>query len=275
MIRLLVSLLLATGLSGCYLSGSADDTEELARTWNGATVVVPFSRHDSAVRDVEGRMDEIEATLARIVGPKLPVVIFLHGCSGLHGGYRVDIAFLESLGYAVVAPDSFARDYKPKSCDWRTKSAGSHPGVVGFRLAEASHAIARVREMPWVDSRRIVLMGQSEGGLTTANHDGRGVAARVILGWTCQIPWPPLWGLAGPRDQPVLSVVSADDRWFQRWFVKGDCGEDMDGFADATSVVVDGSTHHVMRLPEARDAVAAFLGRVVPSGVGPKIAAAQ
>ena len=40
----------------------------------------------------------------------------------------------------------------------------------------------------------------------------------------------------------------------------------MDGFADARSVVLDGSTHHVMRRDEARRAVAEFLLRVAPTG---------
>lgn len=256
-------------LAGCYLSRSADQPDELIRTWRGATVAVPFSTVDPTVADVTGEMQELEpALLSAERAPTLPVVVFLHGCSGLHGGYRVDISFLRDLGYAVVAPDSFSRAFKPKSCDWRSKSAGSHPGVVGFRLAEAAYAVERVRRFPWVDPDRIVLMGQSEGGLTTANYIGDDVAARVILGWTCQIPWPPLWGVKGEQEIPVLSVVSDGDRWFDRWFLRGHCGEDMDGFADARSVVIEGRTHHVLRQEAAREAVATFLARVVPS---PKI----
>ena len=266
---LIISLLFP--LAGCYLSPTADRPDELARSWSGATVAVPFSTVDPDVRDVSGRMGEVEASLMTAtqrgrVGAGLPLVIFLHGCNGLHRGYRDDLDFLEGLGYAVIAPDSFSRSYKPRSCDWRSRSAGLHPGVVGFRLAEAEYALERAKRFPWVDPDRIVLMGQSEGGLTTANFtDGR-LAGRVILGWTCQIPWPPLWGIDGDTAIPVLSVVSRDDRWFRPWYVSGHCGEDMDGFADARSVVLDGSTHHVMRRDEARRAVAEFLLRVAPTG---------
>lgn len=273
MIRPVLALLCLTLLAGCYISRSADQPDELVRTWRGATVVVPFSSADPAMADITGEMGEVEPLLlsARLA-PTLPVVVFLHGCNGLHRGYRVDLEFLRGLGYAVIAPDSFSRAYKPTSCDWRSKSAGSHPGVIGFRLAEAEFAVEQVQRFPWVDSDRIVLMGQSEGGLTTANYTGDDVAARVILGWTCQIPWPPLWGIKGEDDIPVLSVVSEGDRWFERWFLRGDCGEDMDGFADARSVVIDGGTHHVLRRDAGRDAVADFLTRVVPS---PKLARAN
>ena len=267
-LAILLSVLVLPILSGCYLSRSADRADELARTWEGATVIAPFSTADLRVADVAGTMARVEdALFDASQAPKLPLVVFLHGCNGLHGGYRVDLDFLTDSGYAVIAPDSFSRDYKPRSCDWRSKSAGFHPGVIGFRLAEAEYAIRRARQFPWVDADRIILMGQSEGGLTTANYTGDDVAARVILGWTCQIPWPPLWGLRGERDVPVLSVVSAEDRWFDRWFLRGHCGEDMGGFADSVSVVLDGSTHHVMRRAEAREAVAAFLSEVVPSTV--------
>lgn len=260
-------LLLPLLLAGCYLSRSADLPDELARTWAGATVAVPFSRVDSKLADVAGRIAEVEGRLrAARPAERLPLVVFLHGCDGLHPGYRVDIQFLRARGYAVVAPDSFARDYKPTSCEWRTKTGGFHPGVIGFRLAETGYALDRVREFPWVDPDRIVLMGQSEGGIATANYQGDGLAGRVILGWTCQIPWPPLWGLRGDRAMPVLAVVSKADAWFRPWYVAGHCGEDMDGFADARSVILDGSTHHMLRLPAAQEAVAAFLARVAPAG---------
>lgn len=265
---LLPLLLLPLLLSGCYLSRSADIPEELARTWADATVAVPFSAVDPGLADVSGRMAEVEGRL-RAAEParQLPVVVFLHGCNGLHSGYRVDVAFLRARGYAVVAPNSFARAYKPASCDWRSKTGGSHPGVIGFRLAETEYALDRVRGFPWVDPERIVLMGQSEGGVTTANYPGDGLAARVILGWTCQIPWPPLWGLRGDRETPVLAVVSKGDAWFKPWYLAGHCGEDMDGFADARSVVLDATMHHILRLPDGQRAVAEFLDRVAPAAV--------
>lgn len=261
--RRLFVLLLLMPLAGCYLSRSADLPDELDRTWDAATVVVPFSRLDPVLEDVVGTMAAVEHRLTAVRHQdRLPLVVFLHGCNGLHRGYRADLDFLRGHGWAVVAPDSFARAYKPRSCEWRSRSAGFHPGVIGFRLAEAEHAVARARAFPWVDPDRIVLMGQSEGGLTAANYTGNGLAGRVILGWTCQIPWPPLWGLRGDRSAPVLSVVSREDDWFRRWFLAGDCGRDMEGFADARSVVLDGGTHHVMRVAAARDAVGAFLDRV-------------
>lgn len=263
--RLLV-LLLPLLVSGCYLSRSADRPDELLRTWNAATVAVPFSSIDPRLADVTGTMAEVEDGLrAARPATRLPLVVFLHGCNGLHPGYRVDIAFLRARGYAVVAPDSFAREYKPRSCEWRSKTGGFHPGVIGFRLAETEFALERVRGFPWVDPDRIVLMGQSEGGITAANYPGNGLAARVILGWTCQIPWPPLWGLRGDRRTPVLALVSKADAWFAPWYLEGHCGEDMEGFADARSVVLDSSTHHVLRLEEAQRAVAEFLDRVVPA----------
>ena len=263
--RILIALL-SLALSGCYLSRSADKPDELERTWAGATVAVPLSRYDPDLDDVRGSMRANEqALLSAGLDRKIPTVVFLHGCSGLHGGYRMSLDFLSDQGYAVIAPDSFSRVYKPKSCDWRTKSAGYHVGVVGCRLAEAEYAVAQAKRFPWVDPDRIVLMGQSEGGLTTDNYDADGIAAKVVLGWTCQIPWPPLWGLDGPDDLPVMSVVSARDRWFQPWYVQGHCGEHMERFADGTSLVLDGSSHHVMCEQETSDAVAGFLARVAPT----------
>jgi dienelactone hydrolase len=255
--RTAILSLLTLLLAGCLLEPSADDPAELARTWDGAHVVVP-----TADGPIAGRMAEVAPALAGLPGDtRLPLVIYLHGCAGFHGGNRADARLLARQGYAVIAPDSFARADKPLSCDWRNGRAGLHWGVIFFRLAEAHHALRQARALPWVDTGRIALIGQSEGGFATARFGGNGLAARVIMGWTCALPVPFMNGVAGPADVPVLAVVSRHDRWFQNAVVAGDCGDALAGYADSRSLVLDSTVHHVMRLPEGQAAILQFLAQ--------------
>ncbi len=97
-------------------------------------------------------------------GAKLPVVLYMHGCEGIRrqaGHYR---ELLLSLGYGVFMPDSFRRPGR-RACDQH----GSLSYRVRLRLEEVEYAVARIKELSWVDQSRVVLMGFSEGGNTTDN----------------------------------------------------------------------------------------------------------
>jgi hypothetical protein len=86
-----------------------------------------------------------------------------------------------------------------------------------------------------------VLMGHSQGAITTATIANMPVAARVIEGWTCHAGWPEYRGLAAPPDQPVLALVGENDPWFQSHVLKGDCGafmpDDAGGETASRSIV--------------------------------------
>lgn len=258
--RKTILILLILLLGGCLLVVGADDPAELARTWDGAHVVVPVPGEGRSVRYIEGEMADVAGDLAALPdGMRLPLVIYLHGCAGFHGGNRRDARLLAEQGYAVIAPDSFARADKPQSCDWRRRRAGLHWGVVFFRLAEARHAHERARALPWVDPGRIAMIGQSEGGLATARYGGEGLAGRVIMGWTCTLPLPYVHGVAGPEDVPVLAVVSGRDPWFEHWLVGGNCADSLADYRDSRSVALDSSIHHVLRVPEGQRLILDFL----------------
>jgi dienelactone hydrolase len=211
-------------------------------------------------------MKNAKEDLAKRVGEKkIPLVIYLHGCSRFGWSTNNDISFLLRNGYAVLAPNSFARKYKPTSCDSATHTGGLHRGVLDFRLAEASYAHEAAKNLPWVDKRNIFMVGFSEGGLTTAKYGRGGLAGRIILGWTCNSEWSEHNGISGPGDEPILAVVSSNDPWFRSPGSSGDCGSSMLFRRNARSVVVDvklrgvTSLHDVQSLPEVQQEILQFL----------------
>jgi hypothetical protein len=262
-LQLSICFLLVFWLSACATMDIANAPDELARTLDYGIVAIPaqYFKWDvpSGISTI-GLMKDVAQDLTKIAGEnKIPLVIYLHGCNGLDQSSSIDIEFLLSNGYAVLAPSSFARKYKPKSCEPSTATGGLHRDVLSFRLAEANYAHQAANNLPWVDKRTIFMMGFSEGGITAAKYQRGGLAGRIILGWTCNSAWPEYSGISGPRDEPILAVVASNDPWYSRPSTSGHCGSWMLLRRNAESVVVNVNFHAVQFFPEVREKIVKFL----------------
>ena len=118
-----------------------------------------------------GSSVELPATLIKPDGDgPFPAVVIVHDCSGL--GPRSSGAPLRwagelvPQGYVVIIPDSFApRGFADGVCLISGSQTGSVNGNV--RAADAYGALAALRALPYVDGRRVGIMGGSHGGWTT------------------------------------------------------------------------------------------------------------
>lgn len=101
-----------------------------------------------------------------------PVIVALHGCSGLYtpagtdakalgSRYRGYAQWLSARGYAVVLPDSFGPRGKPHGICTERYAARDINGAV--RRADILATMRWVAAQPGVDARRIVLLGWSNG----------------------------------------------------------------------------------------------------------------
>jgi dienelactone hydrolase len=200
------------------------DVAELARTWEAAQVWLPDTVAHTSV-----------AALADAQTPRA-VVLYAHGCDGLGRITTVTARFLAGAGYLVVAPDSFARQDKPVSCDAAQARGGLHRAVLGWRQEEMRFALSRLRGTDALAHTPIILMGHSEGGITAATMQAADAAMRIIEGWTCHAGWPEYRGLDADEGQPVLALIGADDPWFRQPVLSGDCGAFMQGEVQVSKV---------------------------------------
>ena len=252
-LQLSICFLSVFWLSACATIGAAKAPDELERTLDEAIVAIPAFR-------IFGIYEDVRDVLALIPAyKKMPLVIYMHGCSGLMQSALSDIGFLAHHNYAVLAPNSFARKYRPEACNPETCTGGLFRGVLDFRLAEASYAHEAAKNLPWVDKRNIFMMGFSEGGITTAKYGRGSLAGRIILGWTCNAGWPEYNGISGPRDEPILTIVASNDPWFTSPDTFGDCGSSMLFRPNSESVVVDSTGHYIHGNPELRKKILQFL----------------
>lgn len=269
----------AVVLSGCQtMSDTTKDAAELKRTWDGAHVYLPANDLDipdawkvtsfegAAALQLTMKAATERGDFARIPdGRKYPVVIYMHGCSGISAHNSGSGAWLAwELGLAVIQPMSFARNYRPSNCDPDTKSGGMFRRALSFRIAEANFAIREARKLPWIDGENVFLMGHSEGGIAVSKFRGESVNARIIEGATCHYGWHDWSGLAAPEREPVLALLGANDPWHKGkpWWGK-DCGSLMSNTNGSRSIVFTtgryANRHTVLFSREGSEAVSAFI----------------
>jgi poly(3-hydroxybutyrate) depolymerase len=228
------SMVLACLLTRGALAGSlAPDEAELDRTWSAGRTT--WSDKSGIVTGLTA--SSLGPAGTAVGAHKAPAVVYLHGCSGLDEISSATANFLAAAGYVVFSPDSFARTNKPVSCNVAAHESSLHRGVLALRQAEAAHAVAQVRRLPFIDGRRIYFYGFSEGAIAAATATGLSVRARIVEGWTCHAGWPEYVGLRAPSGQPTLTMTSQDDPWFRADWARGDCGAFMQGRPGSRSVV--------------------------------------
>ena len=251
----------ALAVAGCAITRTSADLPDLARTWRQAPVTLPALGAADSLSTTMGTA-EMTARLARLAGARLPVVVYLHGCTGI-GNFDF-FRQLADAGFAVVAPDSFARRFRPLQCDPATLTGGRNLFVYDFRLEEVDYALQELWSLPWVDRGRLFLVGTSEGAVAAALYRGDEFRARVIAQWTCSGA-PHVAGLAAPLDEPVLAIIGADDPWYAAARAAGtpsDCGPLLAGRPDSQSyVVAAGGGHDVFANRAATAVIVDFLQR--------------
>ena len=129
--------------------------------------------------------------------------------------------------------------------------------ILHMRFEEAAYAARSLKALPWVDERRLILAGHSEGGVTAALYPGDEYAARIILGWTCTSGDSWWSGIRGPSKTPVLAVVGSEDHYYRNKYNAGHCS--VAGRPNSKSVVLKGSGHDIFPLPQTWAAIEEFL----------------
>ena len=190
-------------------------------------------------------------------GP-FPAVVVLHDCSGLgprsSGAPGRWAAALVARGYVVVMPDSFSTRGEPDG----VCTSGSRRNNVGpdRRAQDALDALAYAQRLPYVDAKRIGVMGGSHGGTTTLLAMSRpGFRAGVALYPRCS---------SAPQDYepaaPLFILIGELDDWTPA----ADCQR----LASRAKLKVYPGAHHSFDSDRPQRFVAARINPSSPSGRG-------
>lgn len=182
-------------LAGCTNGSGTASQETQRKIWANGRIDVPTSMikpsgcRSGLIRNLDKNCSE----------SPVPVVVFMHGCTGFNNRQFAHSELFKRLGYPVVSPSSFARPNRIAACD------GSD-WVIDWRLEEIEIALNELEKLPWVDKNNLVLAGFSEGGLAVAAYGGRKFRAIIGMGFGCDRTH-----FFAPNDVAVLHINGRND----------------------------------------------------------------
>lgn len=216
-LSLVLGLFMVSGAAGAGMDEVPPESlgpDAVERTWVRAHFYFPADANPIGNGVIGGRRDlgSVRQALDGLAkGAPRPVVVYLHGCGGFGNSGSVNAAMLAEAGFVVVAPDSFARPKRIRTCDSKTHSRagprGIYENVIAWRHEELERALVGLKSFSWVDWNNIFLFGHSQGSNAVASYPGNAFKGRIMSGTRCAI------GYKGPAEEPALAVYSENDPW--------------------------------------------------------------
>lgn len=251
--------LLATG---CQTSAETERaTGEVERAWRYGQHRLPrdalrdgqFYAVDEIRKDPENWQAVVSETKLK-PETRLPAVVYLHGCAGNTVGETWARTF-SRLGYAFFAPNSLARPRRSLCGTGRTAMVTSR---IPMRNEEALYSLQQLRKADWIDQRRIILMGSSEGAQAASVYRGKEFAAIILSATDCRFSGG---SPKAPRGIPVLNMVGENDR------LGGGSGCRISGREEPASkrVIIKGAGHKLASFPEAQGELERFVRLCCPA----------
>ncbi|UTW50332.1 hypothetical protein KFF05_10135 [bacterium SCSIO 12827] len=264
LLSLVLGLVMASGPAGAGMDEVPPESlgpEAVEQTWTRAFFYFPADANPIGNGVIGGQQDLGSVRLALDTlakGAPRPVVVYLHGCGGFGNSGSTNAVMLAEAGFVVVAPDSFARPKRVRTCDSKTHSRagpkGIYKNVIAWRLEELDRALVGLKGFSWVDWNNIFLFGHSQGSNAVASYPGSAFKGRIMSGTRCST------GYHGPAEEPALAVYSENDPWRKGRPIKcldyvGTTGMQVLGLA--------GDLHVVAKDPAAKARMLEFLERLI------------
>ena len=251
-------------LTGTLTGSVVEHTPEtLARTWDEAVLVLPQGKGCAPIVTTPSEAKVTE---------KFPVVLFSHGSSGITPAIREFAAWLATdLGVATVIPDSTKTENRLAYSSPVARDA--YEKIHAMRLAELIYASLQLKSAAWFNGNYVVA-GTSEGGVAAArfvaDKDALVEKGKIIFSWSCEANYfVEAPGNVFGKDEPVLSVMSLNDKYFgtgnsylDNPKAYGYPHEALKENPCAALVLIPEAPHTLLNLVQTHGAVAAFLSRV-------------
>ena len=214
---------------------------------------------------LQGKLDALLETSYKSTR-RVPVVVFLHGSSGLNDDIRRLLKWMaEDLSVASVAPDSFAVPGRTTYTSPTSKTI--YEEIHALRESEIRLTLGVLSTLPWVDSNKLILAGTSEGAVSVARWRGSEFCGRIIYSWSCENNYfvDQARNGFGPQDE-VLSILPSDDpyfgprnEWNQDYEVKGYCAACAKVGHLHQIALIPNAPHALFNEPTARYLTAGFV----------------
>ncbi|MDO5090115.1 MAG: hypothetical protein Q4D61_01080 [Cardiobacteriaceae bacterium] len=202
---------------------------------------------------------------------KVPVVIFLHGSSGLNPklGFDQWQQWLAREGVASFFFDGMQLDDRLSYKSPVDKTV--YEKIHALRASEIDIALNALKDSGFADMDKLFLAGTSEGAVAVARYDGDAFIGKLIYSWSCEDNYFVQTHQTSQKALPVLNIVSNADKYFST-------ANDYLGNSDASGhclaalgetrhdvqiILIPNAPHTLINLPAARSATLGFLESVL------------
>lgn len=201
---------------------------------------------------------------------KRPLILFMHGSSGIGEPLKEFARRTAELGWAFIAPDSMQLEDRMTYSSPVARS--DYEKIHAMRSFELEHAVRKITGLGFFNGV-FVAAGTSEGGVCAARHQTKPGSpkpvGRIIFSWSCENNYHVEEHRTNiPKDEAVLNIMSAQDKFFSRAnaFLDnpnalGHAAEALSEHPDAQIVLIPGAPHTLFNTPQAAMIVKAFLAR--------------
>jgi dienelactone hydrolase len=244
--KIIACLLLAT-----FYLGTAASADDLVKFDSAPYIMGQIQQRQAIERGetVANLSATIEGYLSKPDGAgPFPAVVYLHGCNGLSENTRHRIAdLMTGWGYVSLAVDSFTTRGIKEACD------RSMPP----RQAYALGALLYVSNLTFVDPKRIVVVGSSQGGIVAlrlaSTTDIKVFDVPDGLKFKAAVAYYPLCGVATQKlaIPTIIMIGELDD-----WTPAKDCEQWMAlraGKGAPVTLTVYPGAYHSFDVPTLRD----------------------
>jgi dienelactone hydrolase len=244
------------------------DWPGIEATFENAYVGLP-SGYIGLTQPFIGRAGEARKLPGLSNAKPLPTVLLMHGASGVDDERELIKWLIEDAHVAVIAPDSMSLPHRIRYVSPVAKEI--YEKVHTLRQAEIKYALAHIRELPYIDSTKLILAGYSEGGVAAARWRGHEFLGRLIYSWSCELNYYVALDAVGVGvDEPVLNVMSTRDPYFgpgnpwnTPYNLKGHCGDAFRFHHAAQILLLPNVGHNVFLAAETRSATVRFVETVL------------
>lgn len=181
-------------------------------------------------------------------GP-FPAIVHLHGCGGLSANARKSAAErFTGWGYVTLVVDSFATRGVKETCT---------TALPDYRKADAFGALEYLSKLSFVDSKRVALIGHSQGAMATLQvatyYPFNTFELPTGLKYKAAVAFYPSCSAAGDQlAVPALVLIGALDDWVNpkecEWWMRR-----RDGKGAPAQLMVYPGAYHDFDIPSERD----------------------
>jgi dienelactone hydrolase len=209
----MTSLLRASAAAFALLTtvGSANAADIQTVEFNAAPRLVA----SEAGKPEQAQSDPLKGYLAKPAGAgPFPAVIAMHGCGGLSERFKKEMADRwTGWGYAVLVIDSFANHEIKMTCGVSRDRTRAN-----FRPYDAAGGLSYLATVPFVDIKRVALLGYSQGATASLEivQQGSEVMTRALGGLQFKAVtafYPDCYSRFDAVSVPTLILAGEKDDW--------------------------------------------------------------